>query len=65
MPSKLKKILEEGLIKEVLEVEPLFDSNNEVLKDVTYLTQLTEDTIYENYREAIAYDHTRPFLEFT
>jgi len=65
MPSKLKKILEESLIKEVLEVEPLFDSNSMVLMDVTYLTELTEDTIYENYREAIAYDHTRPFIEFT
>jgi len=65
MPSKLKKILEESLIKEVLEVEPLFDTNSMVLKDVTYLTELTEDTIYENYREAIAYDHTRPFIEFT
>ena len=36
-----------------------------MLQDVSYLTRLTEDTIYESYREAIACDHTRPFIDFT
>ena len=36
-----------------------------MLQDVSYLTRLTEDTIYESYRDAIACDHTRPFIDFT
>jgi hypothetical protein len=36
-----------------------------VLLDVSYLTRLTEDTLYDTYREAIACDHTRPFTDFT
>jgi hypothetical protein len=32
--------------------------------DASYLESITEDIIYENYREAIICDHTRTFTDF-
>ena len=32
--------------------------------DASYLESITEDIIYENYREAIICDHTRKFTDF-
>jgi hypothetical protein len=32
--------------------------------DTSYLESITEDIIYENYREAIICDHSRQFADF-
>jgi hypothetical protein len=35
-----------------------------VVEEVKYLESITEDLIYETYREAIVCDHTRTFADF-
>jgi hypothetical protein len=35
-----------------------------VLGEAKYLESITEDLIYETYREAIVCDHTRTFADF-
>ena len=35
-----------------------------MVAEVKYLESITEDQIYETYREAIVCDHTRTFADF-
>jgi hypothetical protein len=47
-----------------LEADKLYDQHLSVLREAKYLESITEDLIYETYREAIVCDHTRTFTEF-
>ena len=38
---------------------------NQVLKNTQYLSEITDDILYECYGAAIRHDHSRPFDGFT
>ena len=47
-----------------MEADKLYDHHVSVLAEAKYLESITEDLIYEIYREAIVCDHTRTFADF-
>jgi hypothetical protein len=47
-----------------MEAEKLYDHHISVLAEAKYLESITEDLIYETYRDAIICDHTRSFVDF-
>jgi len=54
-----------GLIDEVEVVMSEYDAFNKVLQDTKYLSEITDDILYECYGAAIRNDHARPFDGFT
>jgi hypothetical protein len=47
-----------------MESDKLYDHHVSVLAEGKYLESITEDLIYETYRDAIVCDHTRTFADF-
>jgi hypothetical protein len=48
-----------------LAADLIYDHHAQLLTDFKYLTSITEDLIYELYRDAIISDHSLPFEGFT
>ena len=62
MAELIKKrdfIKEEGLIKEVDEMSVYYDAIERVIFKTSYLADLTQDVIFEAYKEVVQADHKR------
>ena len=63
--AKQQDILEEGLIKEMLKADSFYDHHTTLLSACHYLSDLTDDILFDIYHEVINLPHSMPFSDFT
>ena len=62
--KRVEKIKEDGLIDDVEKMTIAYDAFDKTLKDSGYLAKITEDTIYDAYKDSIMASHTKKFENF-
>ena len=63
--SEKQKILNGNLFQDLLAADLIYDHHASLLTDLNYLESITEDLLYDLYRDAITSDHSRLFSGFT
>jgi hypothetical protein len=62
---QVESISKDGSIDLIDGINTQYDDFEKVLKNSEYLADITEDLIYQAYRSAIQFDHSRGFDDFT
>ena len=63
--SNVEQLVDEGRVIELHEVNLKYEQYKDIVEKSQYLEDISEDKIYDVYREAIRQDHNMPFKEFT
>ena len=63
--ERKKAINDHGIINELIQADIDYDNQLSKLDKLSYLTSITEDTLFDVYNDIINRSHNRVFIDFT